>query len=109
MLIHLDYRGTSNGGDIFINPGDYAPSSSTQVQGAEKLKAIGIKMLKILNSIATVLSVIIFSVLGVKYMLGSVEEKADYKKNLVPYVIGAILVFGITRIVSIISTFAKNI
>ena len=35
-------------------------------------------------------------------MMGSVEEKAEYKKTLKPYLIGAILVFGITNLLGIV-------
>ena len=41
-------------------------------------------------------------VIGIKYIMGSVEDKAEYKKTLKPYVIGAVLVFGITNILGII-------
>ena len=33
------------------------------------------------------------TVIGIKYLMGSAEEKADYKKSLMPYVVGAALVF----------------
>ena len=35
-------------------------------------------------------------------MLGSVEERAEYKTSMVPYIWGAVLVFGITNILAII-------
>ena len=41
-------------------------------------------------------------ILAIKYMLGSVEEKAQYKKTMFPYVIGCVLIFGITNILAII-------
>ena len=49
-----------------------------------------------------VLSVIVLIVLGVKYMMGSVEEQAEYKRSLMPYVIGAGLVFAASSIAQII-------
>ena len=48
-------------------------------------------------------------IIGIKYMFGSVEEKAQYKKILLPYFWGAIMVFGITNIVSIIYDIAVSI
>ena len=48
------------------------------------------------------ISVIALIVLGIKYMMGSLEEKAQYKKTLLPYVIGACLVFGASVITSIL-------
>ena len=45
--------------------------------------------------------------LGVKYMLGSVEEKAEYKKSLFPYMIGAVFVFGASTIAGIVYSMVK--
>ena len=49
------------------------------------------------------------AVLGVKYMLGSVEEKAEYKKDLIPYFIGAVLLFAICTIVKVLQTLGSSI
>ena len=48
-------------------------------------------------------------VLGIKYMIGSAEEKAEYKKTMIPYIIGAILVFAASAIASIVMGISKNI
>ncbi len=37
--------------------------------------------------------VIILIAIGIKYMLGSVEEKVEYKKHMMPYVLGAFVLF----------------
>ena len=42
-------------------------------------------------------------------MMGSVEEKAEYKKTMTPYVIGAFMVFGITNIIAIIIDIVQGI
>ena len=34
------------------------------------------------------------SIIGIKYIMGSVEEKAEYKQTMWPYVVGAILIFA---------------
>ena len=41
-------------------------------------------------------------VLGIKYMLGSVEEKADYKKAIIPYLIGMFLLVSVTTLPNLI-------
>ena len=48
------------------------------------------------------MSVVALMIIGVKYMLGSVEEKAEYKKTMRPYVIGALMLFGITNLLGIL-------
>ena len=50
------------------------------------------QIMGMIRNVAIVASVIIIMVLGVKYMLGSVEEKAEYKKSFMPLIIGIILV-----------------
>ena len=52
--------------------------------------------------IGTVLSIIILIILGIKFMLGSVEEKANMKESLKPYIIGVIILFTSTLIPRII-------
>ena len=56
----------------------------------------------LLQIAGTGIALIVVTILGIKYMLGSIEEKAQYKKTLLPYFIGAICVFGATTISSIV-------
>ena len=59
-------------------------------------------ILGIVNTVGIVASVIILMVVGIKYMTGSIEEKAEYKKTASAYVLGAMLLFGITTIANIL-------
>lgn len=61
------------------------------------------------NTIGIVTSVVTLMVLGIKYMLGSVEEKAEYKKTMGMYLIGAFLVISITTVPNILYKIASNI
>ena len=58
---------------------------------------------------ASILAIIILIVLGVKYMMGSAEEKADYKKSMIPYIVGAVLVFASTAIVGVVYDMASSL
>ncbi len=58
------------------------------------IKTLGQRVVGILQAVGIVLSVVILIVIGIKYMMGSAEEKAEYKKTLMPYVIGAALIFA---------------
>ena len=80
----------------------WKPSSTTEVIGASKLESMGNVIIGTIRTIASITSVAVLVVIGIKYMIGSVEEKAEYKKTMLPYVIGAVLVFGITNILSIV-------
>lgn len=92
-----------------FNADDYKPISQTDVNNAEKLLTSANKIIGIVTWIGMVLSILVFVAIGVKYMLGSVEEKAEYKKTMFPYLIGAGLIFGITTIVKILSSLATSI
>ena len=45
-----------------------------------------------LRNIAAIVAVVIIAILGIKYMLGSVEEKAEYKKSFMPLIVGIVVV-----------------
>ena len=44
--------------------------------------------------IGTVLAVIIAMVLGIQFMLGSTEQKAEVKEKLIPFIVGCVILFG---------------
>lgn len=62
----------------------------------------GSEILSVVSIIGSAVSIIAMIALGIKYMLGSIEEKAEYKKTLIPYLIGAVCVFGATTIPGIV-------
>lgn len=62
-----------------------------------------------IQAVGSIVSVAILVVLGVKYMMGSAEEKAEYKKTMIPYIIGAVLVFAASNIAGFVFTFAGKI
>lgn len=88
-----------------IDPENYKPASLSGDQDTINIANNIIGGFQAIGSIASVLALVI---IGFKYMLGSVEQKADYKKSLVPYVIGAVLVFAISNISSILYNVASK-
>ena len=82
------------------NPDDFNPSTTRTDEVKLKQKA-GI-ILGYINVIGVVISVITLAVIGIKYMLGSVEEKAEYKNTIMMYLIGAFLIFGVTTVPNLI-------
>ena len=72
------------------------------------IQTLGNKIIGILQTVGIVLSVIILVILGIKYMMGSAEEKADYKKTMIPYVVGAAFIFLAPTIANIVYTFFKS-
>jgi hypothetical protein len=49
------------------------------------------------------------TVLGIKFMLGSIEEKAKIKEVLIPYILGCVVVFGAYGIWRLVITLGDNI
>lgn len=79
------------------------------VENADMIKNLGNNIIGIIQIIGSFVAIIILIVLGIKYMTGSVEEKAEYKVTMKNYFIGAILLFGITNFIAIIQTIALGI
>ena len=95
---------------VFATDGDaitMTPDSikAQKTEADEKIQLYGGKILSAVTTAGIVLSVVVLAVIGVKYMLGSAEEKAEYKKTLMPYIIGAALVFGASTIATIVFQF----
>ena len=63
---------------------------------AKEAEGIGNVIFGIVRVIGIILSVGTLMLLGIKYMLGSVEEKAEYKKSFGIYILGATLVFAVS-------------
>ena len=70
---------------------------------------LSIKVIKVLRTIGAIVCVITLMVLGIKYMLGSVEARAEYKNIFAPYIIGAILLFSIPSILIIVFEIMQKI
>ena len=60
----------------------------------------------VVQVVAVGVAIIMLVVVGIKYLVSSVSERAEIKKHLVVYVSGAMLIFGASGIVTMIRTFA---
>lgn len=63
-----------------------------------KVKELAGKILGWVRNIAAVASVVLVAILGLKFMIGSTEERAEYKKSFMPLIIGAIIVLSASTI-----------
>lgn len=85
--------------------GEYEPKNETAPTKVTNM--IG-TIATIIQIIGVVLSVIVIVMLGIKYLVGSAEEKADYKKAMFPFLIGAILIASIGTILRIVINFTSQ-
>lgn len=73
------------------------------------ISTIGGQIANILSTIGIIVGVIVLLVLGIKYMMGSTSEKAEYKKTMIPYLIGVVLLVAITQFIGLIANIVSNI
>lgn len=73
------------------------------------ITTLGKTIISYISIAAIVIAVIVLTILGVKYMIGSASEKAEYKKTMIPYLVGAVLVFGAGAIAQVIVSVTSNI
>ena len=91
-------------GSFAITPSDL-PGTKTSAEA--QIKTIGNKLVGVLQAVGVVTSVVILIVLGIKYMMGSAEEKAEYKKTFIPYIVGAALIFSASMIAGAVINFIQ--
>ena len=89
-----------------VNPNSFTgdPNYNTS-----SIQGLGNKVIQIVSVVGSIASVIVLVVLGIKYMMGSAEEKAEYKKTLLPYLVGAALVFAASSIAGIVFNFTSSL
>ena len=64
---------------------------------------------KVLVEAATIVLVVVGLIMGVKYMMAGIDEKAKMKEKLIWYVISIVLVFGAVGIFNIVSGILSSI
>ena len=89
-----------------VSPADIKADADIKT---ENLVSAGNQIATIIRVVGIILSVIILMILGIKYMMGSASEKAEYKKTMIPYVIGAIVLFGASALAGTIVQLAQGI
>ncbi len=74
---------------------------------ADEVVKLGATIVTIMQTVGVVVAVVVLLILGIKYMMGSAEEKAEYKKTMIPYLVGAVLIFASTTIVNVVYNMAN--
>lgn len=73
------------------------------------LTKVGNNIVTIIQVVGIVIAVIVLLVIGIKYMMGSASEKAEYKKTMIPYIVGAVLIFAGTSLVRVIYSLSTSV
>ena len=93
---------------VFAQSTDPRTITPVQGTGTGSVKSLGQQILGIVQLVGSIAAVVVLVVLGIKYMMGSAEEKAEYKKTMIPYLVGAILIFASTTIVNVVYNIANS-
>ena len=92
-----------------INPEEWKPSDLTSSQDVKEITDRAGVIVGALRVGGIIVCVIALMVIGIKYMTGSVEERADHKKAMVPYLLGVFFVFALSQILAVIIDVVTNI
>ncbi len=90
--------GTGTGG---ITPGTFS-GGELKSGSTDGIIDLGNQIVTVVRTVGVLVAVVILLILGIKYMMGSAEEKADYKKSMIPYLVGAVLIFAASTITGIV-------
>ena len=97
---------------LAVNYGELINSVETQV-GADdskvdttKINKTAASVINLIRNVAAIAAVVILSILGIKYMMGSTEERAEYKKSFIPLIVGIIVVVSAASIASLLFSIA---
>lgn len=69
----------------------------------------GRKVLGYIQVAGTLIAVGVLMFLGIKYMTASASEKADIKKSIIPYIVGAIILLSAVNIVPLIGKMGSGL
>lgn len=97
MVINISNAGLT---DPLENPDAYHPGINIDVSNDRLIDKANI-IINVMQIVGSVIAVISIMAIGLKYMFGSVTERATYKETMLPYLIGAIMLFSIVNIIKI--------
>ena len=108
ILILLTTTSNASGTPTTIDPEDWKPSG-IDPSGMQDLTKTSNIIANVLRGIGTIVAVAVLIMLGIKYMIGSTSERAEYKKTMIPYLIGAVMLFGISQILAFIINIVDSV
>lgn len=95
FFINVTNTYASSLGDVISGGKDFLDSSKGNITiDSSKLSQASSSVYNMLLMISFVVVAVIGIILGMKFMMAGVEEKADVKKSLVIFLIGCIVVYG---------------
>lgn len=81
----------------------------TEGDGQSQLKPIINAFVGLIQIAGTGISLIMVTMLGVRYLLASPSDKADVKRQIEPILTGAVLLFASVQIIQILANFTEKL
>ncbi len=107
LPVHMSYADELTPND-YINSGPGASDANLDIDSGF-VSRYGADISSYLYTIAIIVSIVAFSYVGLLYITGGITQKADYKKNLIPMVVGILIVVFLATILRIIAGAAATI
>ena len=105
LLCNESYAKAPAVGDIITGMSGVSDVTSTNTSISKIINLV----IGALQVVGTGISLIMVTMLGIKYVMASAQEKADVKKQAVPIVIGAVLLFSAVNIVKLIADYGAAV
>ena len=84
-----------------IDPNEWKPDN-LQMHDYDEVVDVAVIIIAVIRYIGVAVSIIVLLIIGIKYMTGTVQEKAEYKKTMIPYLIGVFIFFALSQILPVI-------
>ena len=76
---------------------------------AESMQSIAGILIAVVQVIGLTVAIVMLIVLAIKYLYSSPNDRAEIKKHMIVYVVGAVLLFGVSAVLELIKSFAGGL
>ena len=84
-------------------------TDGVEIKPQNQFGDVGNSIFGIVRVVGIICSVAALMLIGIKYMLASAEEKAEYKKTFFVFGVGILLVFGVTYFAEILYNWITSV
>lgn len=84
-------------------------NTDTSIEKDKGIMAVINDVIGLLQLAGTGIAVVTVTILGTKYMLSSVDQKAEIKNKAMPVAIGCIILFAAVNLVAIVANFTNDV
>lgn len=96
-------------GEFFTSGDEFIKKAETNNPISNNLQDMSGTIYNVLLAIGVVVALIVGMMIGIKFMTGSIEEKAKIKETLIPYIAGCVVIFGAFGIWKLVVTILRNL